>query len=124
MARDLDMPVKVVGARTVREADGLALSSRNAYLTPDERAVAPVLYRVLTACAAKIAAGHPIATLLTEGREAIERAGFKLDYLDARHAETLAPVATTEDGPVRLLVAAKIGKTRLIDNVAVPAASG
>jgi pantoate--beta-alanine ligase len=119
MARDLDIPVKVIGAKTVREADGLAMSSRNAYLTPDERAAAPVLYRVLKLCAAKIAEGVPIRTVLIEGRDAIERAGFKIDYLEARHAETLAPVAKSEDGPVRLLVAARIGKTRLIDNVAV-----
>ena len=120
MARDLDIPVKVVGAKTVREQDGLALSSRNAYLSADERAVAPVLYRVLTLCAGKIAEGRSIKTALAEGREAIERAGFTLDYLEARNAETLAPVTKIEDGPVRLLVAAKIGKTRLIDNVAVP----
>jgi pantoate--beta-alanine ligase len=120
MARDLDLPVKVVGVQTVREKDGLALSSRNGYLSPDERAAAPTLYRVLTLCGAKIAAGRPIATVLAEGREAIERAGFHLDYLEARHAETLAPVHSTAEGPVRLLIAATLGATRLIDNVAVP----
>lgn len=119
MARDLDLPVKVVGIPTVREKDGLAMSSRNAYLAPDERAAAPTLYRVLILCAGKIAKGRPVATVLAEGREAIERAGFRLDYLEARHAETLAPVASAKDGPVRLLVAARIGKTRLIDNVGV-----
>jgi pantoate--beta-alanine ligase len=120
MARDLDLPVQVIGVRTVREKDGLALSSRNAYLSRDERAAAPTLYRVLTLCAEKVAAGRPITTALAEGREAIERAGFRLDYLEARHAETLALVHSVEDGPVRLLVAAKLGSTRLIDNVAVP----
>jgi pantoate--beta-alanine ligase len=120
MARDLDIPVKVIGARTVREKDGLAMSSRNAYLTPDARAAAPTLFRVLTLCAEKIAKGRPIGTILAEGREAIERAGFHLDYLEARHAETLAPVASAKEGPVRLLVAAKIGTTRLIDNIGVP----
>ena len=95
------------------------MSSRNVYLSPDERAVAPVLYRVLRLCAGKIAKGRPIATILSEGREAIERAGFALDYLEARHAETLAPIRSAKDGPVRLLVAAKLGKTRLIDNVGV-----
>jgi pantoate--beta-alanine ligase len=118
MARDLDIPVKVVGSKTVRETDGLAMSSRNAYLTPDERAAAPTLYRVLTLCAGKIAEGRPIATVLAEGREAIERAGFRLDYLEARHAETLAPIVSPEVGTMRLLVAAKIGTSRLIDNVA------
>lgn len=119
MARDLDLPLKVIGAPTVRERDGLAMSSRNVYLSADERAVAPVLHRVLGLCAEKIAKGRPIATILSEGREAIVRAGFWLDYLEARHAETLAPVASIKDGPVRLLVAAKLGKTRLIDNVGV-----
>jgi pantoate--beta-alanine ligase len=119
MARDLDLPLRVIGAPTVREEDGLAMSSRNVYLSPDERAVAPVLHRVLRLCAEKIAKGRNIATILSEGREAIERASFKLDYLEARHAETLAPVASAKDGPVRLLVAAKLGTTRLIDNVGV-----
>ena len=119
MARDLDLPLKVIGAPTVREPDGLAMSSRNVYLSPDERAVAPVLHRVLTLCAKKIAQGRRIPTILAEGREAIERAGFMLEYLEARHAETLAPIASIKDGPVRLLVATKLGKTRLIDNVAV-----
>jgi pantoate--beta-alanine ligase len=119
MARDLDLPLRVIGVPTVREPDGLAMSSRNVYLSVKERAVAPVLHRVLTLCAEKIAKGRPIATILAEGREAIERAGFVLDYLEARHAETLLPVKSIKDGPPRLLVAAKLGKTRLIDNVRV-----
>jgi pantoate--beta-alanine ligase len=123
MARDLDLPLRVIGAPTVREADGLAMSSRNVYLTAEERAVAPVLHRVLTLCARKIAQDHAIATILSEGREAIARAGFALDYLEARHAETLAAVASAKDGPARLLVAAKLGQTRLIDNVGVAKSS-
>jgi pantoate--beta-alanine ligase len=117
MARDLDLPVKIVGAPTVREADGLAMASRNVYLTPDERALAPALYRVLKLCAEKIAAGRPIAAILAEGREALERAGFRLDYLEARDAETLRRPA--KGRPLRLLAAATLGRTRLIDNVAV-----
>jgi pantoate--beta-alanine ligase len=119
MARDFDLPLKVIGAPTVREKDGLAMSSRNVYLSADERAVAPTLHRVLILCARKIAEGHSIATILSEGREAIARAGFALDYLEGRHAETLAPIASAKAGPVRLLVAARLGKTRLIDNVGV-----
>ena len=119
MARDLDLPLKVLGAPTVREKDGLAMSSRNVYLLPEDRAVAPTLHRVLTLCARKIAEGHSVATILSEGREAITRAGFALDYLEARHAETLAPIGSPKDGPVRLLVAARLGATRLIDNVGV-----
>jgi pantoate--beta-alanine ligase len=119
MARDLDLPLRVIGVPTVREKDGLAMSSRNVYLSAHERAAAPVLHRVLTLCAKKIAAGHSVATIVSEGREAITRGGFVLDYLEARHAETLAPIASMKDGPVRLVVAAKIGATRLIDNVGV-----
>ena len=119
MARDLDLRVQVVGVPTVREKDGLALSSRNTYLDANERAVAPTLYRVLGACAQRIAAGEPIAKVVSEGAIEIEAAGFAVDYLEARHAETLARAETPEDGPLRLLVAARLGKTRLIDNVAV-----
>jgi pantoate--beta-alanine ligase len=118
MTRDLDLPVKIVGAPTVREADGLAMASRNVYLTPDERAVAPVLHRVLTLCAGKIAAGRPTAAILAEGRETLERAGFGLDYLEARDAETLRRPG--KGRPLRLLAAATLGRTRLIDNVGSP----
>jgi pantoate--beta-alanine ligase len=119
MARDLDLPVKIVGVPTVREKDGLALSSRNLYLSVSERSLAPTLQRVLKECAARIRGGDPIAAVVAESRETIERAGFLVDYLEARHAQTLAPVASAEDGPLRLLVAARLVKTRLIDNVGV-----
>jgi pantoate--beta-alanine ligase len=119
MAKDLDLPVKVIGVPTVREPDGLALSSRNAYLSTAERAVAPMLYRVLKGCASRIRSGEKVDRVLNVGRIEIDVAGFTLDYLEARHAVTLAPVASPKDGSIRLLVAAKLGKTRLIDNVAV-----
>jgi pantoate--beta-alanine ligase len=119
MARDLDLPLKVIGAPTIRERDGLALSSRNVYLSSQERAAAPTLHRVLTAAAAAIRKGAPIEGTLADGRQAIRKAGFKIDYLEARHAETLVPVVSKKDGPIRLLVAARIGPTRLIDNLAV-----
>jgi pantoate--beta-alanine ligase len=119
MATDLDLAVKVVGIPTVREKDGLALSSRNAYLSAADRALAPTLARMLDASAARIRRGEPIEMVMEEGAAEMTRAGFAVDYLEARHAETLAPVVSQEDGPIRLLVAAKIGKTRLIDNLAV-----
>src|SRR5262249_31018102 len=119
MAKDLNIPVRVIGAPTLRERDGLALSSRNAYLSAAERAAAPALYRVLKECAVAIKSGKPVASTLLTSRAAIERAGFVVDYLEARHTETLLPVASPKDGPIRLLVAAKIGRTRLIDNIAV-----
>ena len=119
MAQDLNLSPKVIGTKTVRERDGLALSSRNVYLGEGERVAAPVLYRVLRASAKLIKAGDPIGAVLKAGREEIEQAGFRLDYLEARHALSLEPVAYRKEGPIRLLVAAKIGKTRLIDNIAV-----
>lgn len=119
MARDLDLGVKVVGVPTVREKDGLALSSRNVYLSQDQRAAAPALHRVLKDSARRINSGEAIAAVLEDGRAAITQSGFALDYLEARHAQTLAPVAARADGPIRLLVAARIGTTRLIDNLGV-----
>ncbi|HXL48057.1 MAG TPA: pantoate--beta-alanine ligase [Xanthobacteraceae bacterium] len=118
LAKDLDLPVKIVAVATVRERDGLALSSRNSYLSASERAAAPTLYRVLKECADKIARGELLARVLDEGTAAIERGGFALDYLEARRADTLEPISSVKDGPIRLLVAARIGKTRLIDNIA------
>jgi pantoate--beta-alanine ligase len=120
MARDLDIPVRIVGVPTVREADGLALSSRNVYLRQEDRAAAPELHRALSGAAATIADGEEVLAAVDAARRAVIAAGFQLDYLEARHAVTLAPVASREEGPIRLLVAARIGSTRLIDNLAVP----
>jgi pantoate--beta-alanine ligase len=119
MARDLDLGVKVIGSRTVRERDGLAMSSRNVYLSAEERRVAPTLYKAMKRGAAAIRSGEDITAALATGEETIRNAGFALDYLEARHAETLAPVGSLKDGPVRMLVAARLGTTRLIDNIAV-----
>jgi pantoate--beta-alanine ligase len=119
MAGDLDLGVKVIGSRTVRERDGLAMSSRNVYLTPEQRQLAPVLYRAMKESAKRLRAGDDVEAAMAGGAELIANAGFVLDYFEARHAETLAPIASVKDGPVRILVAAKLGKTRLIDNVGV-----
>ena len=119
MARDLDLGVKVMGSRTVREPDGLAMSSRNVYLSPDQRQAAPVLYRAMKESVRRLRAGDAVSAAMAVGADTIVAAGFTLDYFELRHAETLAPVVSMKDGPLRILVAAKIGKTRLIDNVAV-----
>lgn len=119
MARDLDFETQILSAPTVREADGLALSSRNAYLSAEERARAPRLYAALCKCACDIRADIPILTALDAARANIAAAHFATDYFEARHAETLAPIASCSDGPIRLLAAAWLGKTRLIDNIAV-----
>lgn len=121
MARDLDIPVEIVGVPTVREEDGLAMSSRNWYLTPDERATAPVLYKVLSEIAAKVADGTPSATAIEDGRATLEGAGFKqIDYIAVCDAVSLEPLEKADDRPARVLAAAFLGRTRLIDNVAVP----
>jgi len=119
MACDLDLGVKVIGSRTVRERDGLAMSSRNVFLSPEQRRIAPELYRAMKESGRRLRAGDDIEAAMAGGAELIVSAGFALDYFEVRHAETLAPVTSGEDGSMRILVAAKIGNTRLIDNVAV-----
>jgi pantoate--beta-alanine ligase len=119
MARDLDLGVKVIGSKTVRERDGLAMSSRNVYLSAEERRMAPALYRAMKESAKRLRAGDDIEAAMAGGAELAVGAGFTLDYFEVRHAETLAPIASVNDGPIRILVAAKIGKIRLIDNIAV-----
>lgn len=117
--RDLDLPVEIQGVPTLREADGLALSSRNRYLAPEERARAPRLHAVLSEIAAGLAAGGRAGSLVAEGRAALAAAGFApVQYLEIRDAETLAPVEHATR-PARVLAAAYLGRTRLIDNVAV-----
>ncbi|HEX9590788.1 MAG TPA: pantoate--beta-alanine ligase, partial [Bradyrhizobium sp.] len=117
MAGDLDLGVRVIGSRTVRERDGLAMSSRNVYLSPEERLIAPTLYRTMKESASSLRAGDNIEAAMAGGAELITNAGFVLDYYEPRHADTLAPIASAKDGPVRILVAARLGKTRLIDNI-------
>jgi pantoate--beta-alanine ligase len=112
----------VIGVETVRETDGLAMASRNAYLSPQERAKAPALYAAITTAAKTIAAGGDIAAATAAAREQIRAAGFDaVDYLEARHAETFAQLGSNAE-PGRLLVAARLGRARLIDNVAIPKA--
>ncbi len=119
LARDLGLSTRITGMPIVRETDGLAMSSRNRYLSEGERRAAPTLYQTLRDGAAEIAAGTPVADVLQEGSAALTVAGFTVDYLEARHAGTLEPIVSKKEGPIRLLVAARIGKTRLIDNIAV-----
>ena len=118
MAADLDLGVRVIGSKTVRERDGLAMSSRNVYLSQEERRAAPALYRAMKESAGRLRNGDDVKAAMAVGAKLVADAGFKLDYFEVRHAETLAPIASAKDGPMRILVAAIIGKTRLIDNVA------
>jgi pantoate--beta-alanine ligase len=119
MVRDLDMPIRIIGAPTLRDPDGLALSSRNAYLKTDQRAAAPLLYQVLRNAAREIREGKRLASILSSSRKRLNDAGFAIDYFEARDAETLQPVHRSERGRIRLLAAVKLGRTRLIDNVGV-----
>ncbi len=122
MSRDLDIPTRILGSPTLRDPDGLAMSSRNVYLSPDDRARAPALYHAIATAARRIAVGEVVEHVIGEAREAVVGAGFDIDYVEARHAKTLARVAGRHDGPIRILAAARLGATRLIDNLAVPAA--
>jgi pantoate--beta-alanine ligase len=119
LVRDLLLPVDIVGRPTMREADGLALSSRNAYLSTEERKRAPALHRALLDAAAALKAGELAGTVLTEARQQLAKAGFDVDYVELRNADTLAVPVHQEREPLRLLAAARLGKTRLIDNIAV-----
>lgn len=119
MALDLDIPTRILSGATVRESNGLAMSSRNAYLTPAERQIAPELHKQLT-----IAAKNPTRQALVAAGDRLLDAGFqKIDYIELRDAETLQPALTPLDRPARLLAAAWLGKARLIDNVPADAPS-
>jgi pantoate--beta-alanine ligase len=121
MVADLMIPVEIMGVETIREADGLAYSSRNRHLTQDERDIAPALHRVLDETSHKIQQGSPVGRALEEGKAALSKAGFTtIEYLELREEDSLQPLASLEPGvPARLLAAAYLGKTRLIDNVAL-----
>ncbi len=118
MTRDLKIPVKIIGGKTVREKDGLAMSSRNAYLSAEERKIAPELYKTLRGTAARIKQGDPVNEALDWARKHIKEAGFRLDYLELRNEETLEELKSFHKS-ARLFVAAHLGKTRLIDNMEV-----
>jgi pantoate--beta-alanine ligase len=117
MVRDLNMPIQIIGEPTVRADDGLALSSRNGYLSAEQRTAAPALYRIISQIGAAIRAGEQdFERLLDDNRRQLERAGLRLDYLEIRDAVSLRP-ATPQDRDVVILGAAFLGTTRLIDNL-------
>ena len=122
MTRDLDIPTEILGASTEREADGLAMSSRNRYLNGDQRVVAGRLNVVLREAACDIADGAPVAPRMRSVAAALVAVGFeRVDYADCRRADDLALVATHDPAhPARVFAAAHLGRARLIDNVAVP----
>ena len=118
MISDLLLPLEVVGVETVREADGLAMSSRNRFLTPPECAVAPVLYATLQRTAQELAGGAPVAETLMGGREALGRDGLRVEYLALVDGSNLVPIDAVLPG-ARLIAAARLGTVRLLDNIAI-----
>ncbi|MGC2203659.1 MAG: pantoate--beta-alanine ligase [Stellaceae bacterium] len=121
LVRDLDIPVQIAGVPTVREADGLAMSSRNAYLAPEERRIAPELARVLRNIAVALSADpFTVAQQLATGTAELQDIGFAVDYLEIREENTLVPVTGQVRAPSRVLAAAHLGQTRLIDNFPIP----
>lgn len=119
MVRDLDMPLKLIGAPTKRDTDGLALSSRNAYLSLAERKIAPALYSVISALGEDVVNGADVPAGTANAKRKLAAAGFaKIDYVEVRDAETLEQASSSSGRPLRVLAAVWLGKTRLIDNVA------
>ena len=118
MARDLDMDIEIVGAPTVREPDGLAMSSRNAYLTSEDRALAPGLYRALCGAAERLRSGDAVADVERAAAADLATAGFTPDYFSVRRAEDLGE-PSAGDRFLVVLAAARLGRARLIDNLRV-----
>lgn len=118
MVEDLDIPVEILGVPTVRESDGLAMSSRNGYLTPDERAYAPALHRMLTQAAEALRAGESVGAVEARARAALAEAGLRPDYVSVRSAQDLSE-AGPDDRDLVILAAAYLGRARLIDNLRV-----
>jgi pantoate--beta-alanine ligase len=119
LTTDLDIPVNIIGAPIVRENDGLALSSRNAYLSLEERKTAPLLHNALKKAASRLADGCFLDETTRQIENQLTKAGFRLDYFELCDAQTLVPLERYDGKPARLLIAAFLGRTRLIDNVAV-----
>jgi len=119
LARDLDIPSRIEPVATYRESDGLAMSSRNAYLKPEERRLAPLVYKVITSVATEMKSGGSAGAATARGKQELLQAGFaRIDYLDVVDATTLKQVERIQ-GPARVAAAAFLGQTRLIDNVPV-----
>jgi len=119
LVRDLDLPIEIFGGPIVRAEDGLALSSRNAYLSKQERAYAPLLHKMLVQTAQKLREGLVMPKACSPGVQTLAKAGFELDYFELRDALALTPLHKLDERPARLLIAARLGATRLIDNIAV-----
>ncbi len=124
LVRDMSFPIAIVPAPIVREADGLAMSSRNVYLDAGERAVAPQLYGVMSDMAHDLSLGRAVEDTVRQGWVRLESSGFGIDYLEIRDGATLMPIGPSVDAPARLLAAVYLGKVRLIDNIAIVPVAG
>ncbi len=119
MARDLNMPIEIIPVTTLREKDGLAMSSRNIYLNSEERAKASLLYQTLSHAAQSIRQGQPVESVLKYAVKNLSDYGFEVGYFEVRNANTLEKPIDKNERPIRLLAAVKIGTTRLIDNIGI-----
>jgi pantoate--beta-alanine ligase len=120
LARDLDIPAQIAGVPTVREPDGLALSSRNVYLSAEQRRIAPNLARVLRSVVAALAQDpSAVGREIARGSAALKEVGFEIDYLEIREKDTLTPVTTSVAARSRVFAAVRLGNTRLIDNMPI-----
>ena len=119
MASDLDIPIRILPVPTVREADGIAMSSRNRFLSAEERAQSPRLIEAMRRAAAAISAGAPVAATLATETETLKAQGFEPDYLALVDGPTLKPLQLIKPGPMRLIAAARLGSIRLLDNIPV-----
>jgi pantoate--beta-alanine ligase len=119
LVKDLNFPVEIIGGPIIRERDGLAMSSRNAYLSEADRAVAPQLYKVISDMAADMGAGRDVESAIAMGANRLRAAGFRIDYLEVRTEEGLIPLEGQVVDPARIFAAAHLGETRLIDNVPI-----
>lgn len=119
LVRDLNIPVQILGSPIIREEDGLALSSRNAYLNAQERAIAPLIYNTISSIARDVVGGHQIDSALETGRSRLEADGLIVEYLEVRDSNDLSRVCELGNKSARVFIAAHLGRTRLIDNVAI-----
>lgn len=124
LVKDLNMPIEIIGGPIIREADGLAMSSRNAYLGERERRIAPQLHQVMSDMAKDLSHGRNTEQAREAGRMRLEAAGFRVDYLEVRTAQTLIPIEGPVEEPARVFAAVYLAKTRLIDNIPVPPRAG
>ncbi|MFP4536992.1 MAG: pantoate--beta-alanine ligase [Dichotomicrobium sp.] len=119
LVKDLNFPIEILSGPIVRESDGLAMSSRNAYLSEEDRATAPQLYNILSDMAADLSVGRDVESTISMGVNRLRGAGFRIDYLDVRTEDTLIPLEGRVVDPARIFAAVHLGNTRLIDNVPI-----